>query len=231
MKKEKILIVEDDEDIQELLHYNLFKQGYDVECASSGEEGLSKVKEFVPDLILLDLMLPGIGGIDVCKEIKAGRLGADVAIIILSAKGEEADIVTGLELGADDYITKPFSPKILIARVKAALRIKRGTSEDKKNNISIGEMVIHTGRHEVLVQNKRVNLTLSEFKILYYLASKPGWVFTRNQIVNNVHGEDYPVTDRSVDVQIAGLRKKIGICGKYIETIRGIGYSFKEVGG
>lgn len=228
MPKERILVVDDEEDILELIRYNLEREGYDVVCAQTGEDGMSAAHAQVPDLIVLDIMLPGIDGLEVCKRLKADSRAAGVPIIMVSAKGEEADVVTGLELGADDYVTKPFSPRVLIARIRANLRQKvRETSEDGAT-ISIRKIVINLGRREVLVDGKRVELTYSEFQILVTLARRPGWVFTRYQIVDAVRGENYPVTERSVDVQIVGLRKKLGACGAYIETVRGVGYRFKD---
>jgi len=228
MSKKKILVVDDENDILELVNYNLSKEGFHVLCVSTGEEALTKAGSEHPDLILLDLMLPGVDGIEVCKKIKKNNALSEIPIIMLSAKGEEADIVTGLELGADDYIPKPFSPRILTARVKAVLRRKETPPETKEQPIKLHELSIHPGRHEVMIEEEPVELTFSEFKMLYFLAQRPGWVFTRYQIVREVHGEDYPVTDRSVDVQIVGLRKKLGNYGKYIETVRGVGYRFKE---
>ncbi len=231
MAKENILVVEDEEDIQELLQYNLTKENYRVTCVSSGEETLKVAKADTPDLMLLDLMLPGIDGLEVCKSLKGDPKTSKIPILMVSAKGEEADVVTGLELGADDYVTKPFSPRILLSRIKAVLRRKQGDDEEKdKNNetIEIGDMVIHPGRHEVLVKNNPVKLTFTEFRILEVLATRPGWVFTRNQIVEAVRKENFAVTDRSVDFQIVGLRRKLGECAQYIETVRGVGYRCKE---
>jgi two-component system phosphate regulon response regulator PhoB len=147
---------------------------------------------------------------------------------MLTAKSEEADVVTGLELGADDYITKPFSPRVLVARIRAVLRRKAREAPKEKETVQVHEVVIHPGRHEVLVDGESVDLTSTEFRLLHILARRPGWVFTRNQIIDAVKGSDYPVTDRSVDVQISGLRKKLGEAGEYIETVRGVGYRFKE---
>lgn len=227
MAKENILIVDDEEDIVELLRYNLSKEGYQLTCVGSGEEGLKVAKGSSPDLVLLDLMLPGVDGLDVCKALKGDSKTRHIPVIMLSAKGEEADIVTGLELGADDYLVKPFSPRVLSARVKSVLRRNKGIPEDDSSPIKIEELHINPGRHEVLIKDKLVELTSTEFKVLYFLARQPGWVFTRYQIVDAVHGDDYPVTDRSVDVQIVGLRKKLGKYGKFIETVRGVGYRFK----
>jgi two-component system alkaline phosphatase synthesis response regulator PhoP len=228
MAKEKILVVDDEEDILELLRFNLSREGCQVFCASSGEEALRLVQSEIPDLVVLDLMLPGIDGLEVTRRLKSDPNTKHLPIVMLTAKGEEADIVTGLELGADDYVTKPFSPRILVARVKAVLRRKVKEAPEETSVIRIHDLIIDPRRHEVLVNDEPVVLTFTEFGILNYMARRPGWVFTRFQIVDAVKGEDYPVTDRSVDVQIVGLRKKLGPAGKYIETVRGVGYRFKE---
>lgn len=227
--KKEILVVDDEEDILELVTFNLTREGHVVRCAASGEEALESIKNKPPHLIILDLMLPGIDGLDVTREIRRDHRTEDIPIIMLTARGEEADIVTGLELGADDYVTKPFSPRVLSARVKTVLRRKSvGSTGERESVLKIHELEIHPGRHEALVRGKVVSLTLSEFSILTHLARRPGWVFTRYQIVDAVHGREYNVTERSVDVQVAGLRKKLGPCGAYIETVRGVGYRFKE---
>lgn len=228
MPKENILVVEDEEDILELVSYNLTKNGYHVERVKTGEEALRLVKIQLPNLVLLDLMLPGIDGLDVCKRLKNDLRTQHIPIMMLTAKGEEADIVTGLELGADDYITKPFSPRILIARIRAVLRRKVKETTDENAVIRINQLMIDPIRHEVLSDDKLVALTYSEFRVLQYLTQRPGWVFTRQQIVEAARGENYTVTDRSVDVLMVSLRKKLGSCGKYIETVRGVGYRFKE---
>jgi two-component system, OmpR family, alkaline phosphatase synthesis response regulator PhoP len=228
MIKEKILVVDDEEDILELVRYNLSREGYRTLCAASGEEGLKVAKAEYPDLIVLDLMLPGVDGLDVARQLKGDEATRKVPIIMLTAKGEESDIVTGLELGAEDYITKPFSTKVLVARVRAVLRRNIQGAQEEKEVLRIHEITIHPGRHEVLVNEKPVQLTFTEFGILQFLVMRPGWVFTRNQIVDAVKGDDYYVTDRSVDVQIVGLRKKLGKAGRYIETVRGVGYRLKE---
>jgi len=228
MTGQQILVIEDEEDILEVITYNLTNEGYRVAGVTSGEDGLKAAKNAPPNLIVLDLMLPGIDGLEVCKILKHDDRTAHTPIVMLTAKGEETDIVTGLELGADDYITKPFSPRVLIARVRALLRRAAAEPVNETDTIRVHDLVITPGRHEVSVGSKPVTLTFTEFKILHTLARKPGWVFTRYQIVNAVRGEDTIVTDRSVDVQIVGLRKKLGPAGKYIETVRGVGYRFRE---
>jgi len=227
MPRGRVLVVEDEEDILELIRYQLEKDGYQIAAASSGEEALKAARKQLPDLILLDLMLPGLDGLDVCRILKSDPTTAHIPIVMLTARGEETDVVAGLELGADDYITKPFSPRVMLARVKAVLRRKGSLVPAEETTLRIGDLVIHPGRHEVLVKGKPVALTHTEFRLLQLLARRPGWVFTRGQIVDAVHGDDYPVTDRSVDVQIAGLRKKLGPCSDYVETVRGVGYRLK----
>jgi len=228
MAKEVILVVEDEEDIQELIRYNLAREGYQTVSAMSGEDALNSIDNKLPDLILLDLMLPGIDGLEICRRLKADGKTSHIPIIMVSARGEEADVVTGLELGADDYITKPFSPRVLMARIKAVLRRKSGEEKTEETVLNVSGMLIHPGRREIVIDGKRVDLTYTEFQLLHLLARRRGWVFTRYQIVNAIKGEDYPVTDRSVDVQIVGLRKKLGEYGKLIETVRGVGYRFRE---
>ena len=228
MSEESVLVIEDEEDIQELLSYNLAKAGYRVTCVDSGEEGIEAARSESPNVIILDLMLPRMDGLEVCRTLKGNAWSRRIPIIILTAKGEEEDIIRGFEAGADDYVTKPFSPRVLSARVAASLRRKAILAPDADTVIRYHEMTIHPGRHEVLVQESSVNLTHTEFCILHYLASRPGWVFTRNQIIRAVHGDDYPVTGRSVDVQVAALRKKLGPAGRLIGTVRGVGYKLGE---
>jgi two-component system phosphate regulon response regulator PhoB len=228
MAREHILVVEDEEDILELVQYKLAQEGYTVTTAASGEDGLKAVRAKMPDLVVLDLMLPGIDGLEVCKTLKGDPATRQIPVVMLTAKGEEVDVVTGLELGADDYIPKPFSPRVLVARIRAALRRQTQETANENATIQVHDLTIHPGRHQVLVKDKPVDLTATEFRVLHFLARRPGWVFTRYQIVDAVHGYDYPVTDRSVDVQIVGLRKKMGSAGKYIQTVRGVGYRFKE---
>lgn len=226
--KEKILVVDDEKDILELIDYNLTKNGYRVKTVPSGEDALALIKENDYDLIILDLMLPGVDGLDICKIIKADKQKANIPIVMVTAKADEADKVAGLEIGADHYVTKPFSPRELLAIVKATLRRKPVKQEEEKTEIERGELKIHVGRHEVTLKGERIELTHLEFRILLALAKKPGWVMTRYQIVDATRGEDVSVTDRSVDVHIVSLRKKLGEAIEYIETVRGVGYKFKE---
>ncbi|MDD3118337.1 MAG: response regulator transcription factor [Victivallales bacterium] len=230
MAKEKILIVEDEEDIRELVKYNLEREGYtSLTAVETGEEALTAVKNSPPDLILLDLMLPGIDGLTVCRKLKSNDNTAHIPIIMVTAKSEEADVVVGLEMGAEDYIVKPFSTKVMLARVRSVLR--RHSQEEELSPgdvIRRNNLVITPGKREVRLDNQMLDLTFTEFEILLLLARRPGWVYTRNQIVNEVKGSDYPVTERAIDVQIVGLRKKLGVYGGKIETIRGVGYRFNN---
>jgi DNA-binding response OmpR family regulator len=227
MAKPTILVVDDEEDIRELVTLNLRREGYGVVTCETGEQALKQVSTKMPDAIILDLMLPGIDGLEVCRRLKADPKTCQVVIVMLTAKGEEVDIVTGLELGADDYVTKPFSGKVLVARVRRLLR-KHREVDDERAAVHIHELTIDPARHEVLVGDEAVALTLTEFNILHTLARRPGRVFTRYQIVDSIHGSDYLVTDRAVDVQIVSLRKKLGPCAKYVDTVRGVGYRFLD---
>jgi two-component system phosphate regulon response regulator PhoB len=228
MPRETVFVVEDEEDILELVSYNLSKEGYQVRGFTRGEDALRQLRATGAGAIILDLMLPGMDGLEVCRQVRADPKMQGTPVVMLTAKGEESDVVAGLELGADDYIVKPFSPRILLARLRAVLRRKRQKETAEQEPLSIHGLEIHPGRHEVLVDGKKVELTSSEFRALYHLASRPGWVYTRYQIVEAVHGSSYPVTDRSVDVLIVGLRRKLGDAGRYIQTVRGIGYRFKD---
>ncbi len=228
MARESILVAEDEDDIRELLRYNLTKEGYRVACAASGEEALSLAAAAPPDLILLDLMLPGLDGLEVCRRLKREPHTRQVPIIMLTAKGEEADIVIGLELGADDYLTTPFSLRVLLARLRTALRRRQARAPEAGEPLRLNDLVIDPGRHEVRLAGQPLELTRTEFFLLHLLARRPGWVFTRGQIVQEVHGDDYAVTERSIDVHMVSLRKKLGPFGKFLETVRGIGYRLKE---
>lgn len=228
MAKETILVVDDEEDILELVRYHLSREGYEVRCAETGEEAWRKVKSHHVDLMVIDLMLPGIDGLELTRKLKNDPKARQIPVVMLSAKGEEADIVTGLELGADDYVTKPFSPRVLLARVRAVFRRRSVSTETEDEMIHIHGLLIDRGRRSLAIDDEPVDLTYTEFQVLALLASRPGWVFTRSQIVDAVRGDDYPVTDRSVDVQIVGLRKKLGERGHLVETVRGVGYRFTE---
>jgi two-component system, OmpR family, alkaline phosphatase synthesis response regulator PhoP len=222
----RILVVEDEEDIAELVRYNLAAEGYRVSCTGSGEDAIRLIRSEPFDLVVLDIMLPGISGIKVAQALRSDPKYLNLPIIMLTAKSEETDIVTGLGL-ADDYVTKPFSPKILCARISAVLR--RISESSDSDILCRGDISIDPGRRRVEIRGEPVELSFSEFQILVMLCRRPGWVFTRSQIVDAVRGDNYPVTERSVDVQIVGLRKKLGpACGHYIETVRSVGYRFKE---
>lgn len=227
----KILAVDDETDLLEIIEHHLQKAHYDVVRAETGEDAVRLARAEEPDLILLDLMLPEMDGFDVCKTLKSSPDTSGIPIIMLSARGEEADIVTGLEMGADDYITKPFSAKILLARVKSVLRRKSETMAEPGEGgetVERGPLNIDVTRHRAFCDGLELELSMTEFDILKFLANRPGWVFTRTQIVKAAKGNDYPVTDRSVDVQIVSIRKKLGNHADLIETVRGVGYRFKE---
>ena len=228
MPHENVLVVEDEEDISELIRYNLDKEGYRVACAASGEDALREARAEIPDLILLDLMLPGVDGLEVCRRLAADEKTHRIPVIMVTARGEEADIVTGLEMGAADYVTKPFSPRVLTARVRSVLRRTTAPPQAEDAAIRVHDIEIEPRRHAVKVAGEPVELTATEFKILSFLAKRPGWVFTRYQIVDGIRGPNYPVTERAIDVQIVALRRKLGKSGKLIETVRGVGYRFKE---
>ena len=228
MARVRILVVDDEPDILELIRYNLTRNNYDMTGVASGEEAFASVRTSPPDLVVLDLMLPGVDGLEVCRRLKNDARTASIPVIILSAKGEEADVVTGLELGADDYLTKPFSPRVLLARIKAVLRRQHSKPEAGDAVIAHHDLQIHPGRHEVQAADALVQLTLTEFRILHLLARRPGWVFTRNQILEAAQGDDSSVTTRAVDVHIVALRRKLGPSGDLIETIRGVGYRLQE---
>lgn len=233
VSKPNILLVEDDADIQQLVTYNLIKAGMNVTCADRGEDALLYLEQEPYDGIILDLMLPGSDGLEVCRTIRSREVTKNIPIVMLTAKSEEDDIVAGLNIGADDYVTKPFSPKVLIARIQSILRRNaagesRQAGRENNKTVSLHGLFIDPGRYEVLYKSNHIQLTNTEFTILYLLAKKAGWVFTRQQIIDRARGYEYLITPRAVDVQIFGLRKKLGEAGKLIETVRGIGYRFRE---
>jgi len=230
MPQKKVIVIEDEPDISDIIIYNLKREGYEVSSANTGELGLQTVATEKPDLVLLDLMLPGIDGLEVCRKIKEDKALESTAVILVTAKGEESDIVLGLGIGADDYITKPFSPREMIARVKAVLRRceKVSTQEETDDVIIYDELTIDSVKHKLKLKGEEVFLTATEFKILYFLAARPGRVFTREQLINNVLGDNVVIVDRNMDVHIRAIRKKLGDYKDCIETIRGIGYRFKE---
>lgn len=228
MSQERVFIIEDEADILEVLVYNLTREGYKVESARDGEEGLRKIRQKAPDLVLLDLMLPGLDGIEVCRRLKAEPTLRGTRVVMVTAKGEESDVVLGLGVGADDYICKPFSPKELLARVKAVLR--RGPQRDEP----LGERLVRDGvtidpaRHEVRVDGKPETFTATEFRLLHFLAAHPGRVFTRDHLLDRTIREDAAVIDRNIDVHVRAIRKKLGPYREYVETVRGVGYRFRD---
>jgi len=230
-KNAHVFIVEDDEGIQQLLAYTLSKEGYRCTLCGEGGRALKAIEEAVPDVVLLDVMLPGVDGFTLCRELKSRASTKEIAVIMLTAKGDEADIVQGLEIGVDDYITKPFSPRVLLARIRAVLR-RKTQRRDKgyPSPLTRGELTLDTERFEVRLRERAITMTATEFQLLHCLASQPGRVFTRQQIVDVVRGEDYAVTERAVDVQVVGVRKKLGPDQDLIQTVRGVGYRFKEQG-
>jgi DNA-binding response OmpR family regulator len=230
LSKRKIVIIEDEPDILEVLSYNLRREGFEIMSATDGNQGLALVKRELPDLVLLDLMLPGMDGVELCTNIKKHPQTQHTLLIMVTAKGEESDIVLGLGVGADDYVTKPFSPKELVARVKAVLR--RGIlleAQAPQERIVHGDLVIDSVKYRVTYAGREVKLTATEFRILQYLASHPGRVFTREQLLNHALGDDVVVVDRNIDVHVRGIRKKLEVEPPLIETIRGIGYRMADL--
>ena len=231
MKREKILVVEDEADLREVLAYNLTRDGYRVVTAENGAEGLRKARKEAPDLVLLDLMLPDLDGVEVCRRLKKDPLTATLPIIMVTAKSEEADVVLGLGVGADDYVPKPFSPRTLLARVKAVLR--RGPQREEAElarRIVRGPLTIDADRHEARLEGELVRFTATEFRLLHFLALHPGRVFTRDQLMRRVMGEDVILVDRNVDVHVRAVRAKLGVQRELLETVRGVGYRFQDTG-
>lgn len=231
MAKATILVIEDDPDIAELIGYNLGKEGYAVARAPTGESGLKAALDSVPDAIVLDVMLPGMDGREVLRRLKKDPVLQRVPVILSTAKSEDVDVVAGLEMGADDYVTKPFSPRVLVARVRAALRRSVDLAErplDAEAALSLHGIVLDPARHEVTCGDRPVELSATEFALLELFLRNPGRVFSRAGILDSIKGRDYPVTDRAVDVQILSLRRKLGDHGKYVDTVRGVGYRMKD---
>ena len=228
MSKPLIVVVEDETDIQDIIAYNLKREGYDVLTASRGDQGLSLIQAKNPDLVILDIMLPGVDGLTICQQLRAETKTKALPIIILSAKEEESDVVIGLGLGADDYIPKPFSPRELLARVKAVLRRSTVLELQQQDQIRRGDLIIDIDRHQVSLQGTPLKLTATEFKLLMVLASHPGRAFSREQLLNRVVGDAVVVVDRNIDVHIRSVRKKLGTQTGLIETVRGVGYRFAD---
>ncbi len=222
---EHVIVVEDEADIADLVALHLRRQGYRVTAFLDGEEGLTGIRRASPDLVILDVMLPGLNGWEICKEMRRDDRLAAVPILMLSARSEDVDVVTGLELGADDYVTKPFSPAVLLSRVKNLLR-RRDAGGSKEEVLKIGELEVDGGRHEVRVNEELVELTHTEFSILRYLAERPGFVRSRRDILSAIDGSH--VLERTVDVHMTSLRRKLGAVGERIETVRGTGYRLRD---
>jgi DNA-binding response OmpR family regulator len=222
-----IAVVDDEPDILNLVTLHLKKAGYEVAGFLNGDQFYTFLENKIPDLLILDLMLPDIDGFEICKQLKKNVEWENIPIIMLTAKEDETDKVLGLELGADDYVTKPFSPRELVARVKAVLR--RRAIEPKTTLVEIGDLItIDSDKHEVKLMGKKIELTSTEFKILYFLASKPGWVFSRDKILDYLWGQEKAVVDRTIDVHVRHLREKLGEYGDIIKNVRGIGYKLEK---
>lgn len=227
----RVLVVDDEPEILELVRYNLSQEDYLVDTVETGEAALKRLEDDLPAVVVLDVMLPGLSGIEVCRAIKDNPRTEHLPVIMLTARTEDQDIVTGLEAGADDYVTKPFSPRVLLARVRAALRRQPDNREPaiQGNRFTLHGIMIDIDRHEVTCRDQFISLSATEFAILEFLSRNPGWVFSRARIIDAIRGEDYPVTERSVDVQVLGIRRKLGPCGAVLETVRGVGYRMRSV--
>lgn len=232
MSRKTVLIIEDESDIRELLEYALQREGFDTSSAADGHAGLVLARRKGPDLILLDLMLPGVDGLEVCRRLKQDNATRGIPIVMVTAKGDEADVVLGLGLGADDYVPKPFSPREVVARIQAVMRrAAAGVTHDDGKLVVQGPLSIDPARHKAEYDGVDLGLTATEFRIFHYLASSPGRVFSRDQILSFALGPNAIVTDRSVDVHIRAIRKKLGDGRDLIETVRGIGYRFADAPG
>ena len=235
MVRSKIVVVEDEPDIRDVIAYNLRREGYDVVAATDGEKGLDEIRSHLPDLVLLDLMLPGMDGLDVCRELKSNQETSEIPIIMVTAKGDESDVVAGLDLGADDYVAKPFGSRELIARIRAILRRVPepvGAEEDPSAlgpRVRIGELAIDPARFEVMFHGELVEFTATEFRLLHFLASHPGRVYTRERLVKETRGEGVVILDRNIDVHVRAIRKKLGEDREFIHTVRGVGYRFRDL--
>ncbi len=228
MIRQRILIVEDEPDILEIINYNLLREGYETKTCRDGEEALNTIRRKAPDLVVLDIMLPGLDGIEVCRRLKFDPATRSIPVIMVTVKGDESDVVLGLGVGADDYVIKPFSPKELVARVKAVLR--RGAireDRDAVDRIARGGVVIDALSHKVTIDGGELPFTLTEFRLLHLLASHPGRVFTRGDIISRVIGDDAVILDRNIDAHVKMIRKKLGPYRDMVETVRGVGYRFK----
>lgn len=231
MPKASILVVEDETDIRDIISHGLEREGYAVTAVADAEKGLESMRRTRPDLVLLDMMLPGMDGFEALKRIRSDADLRAVPVIMVTARSEDADIVAGLELGADDYVCKPFSPRVLVARVRARLREtgrEEGPGAEEGRVLSSQGIELDPGRHECRIGGEPAELSATEFSLLEFLMSNPGRVFSRSRLIDAVRGPDYPVTDRAVDVQVLGLRRKMGASGDLVETVRGVGYRFRD---
>ena len=229
MKRQKIVVVEDEPDILEVFDYNLTREGFRVVTARDGADGLKKIRQELPDLVVLDLMLPGMDGLEVCRRLRGDDVTRALPVVMVTAKGEEADIVVGLGMGADDYLVKPFRPRELLARVRAVLRRSQSqTQTAASERVEFPGLVVDVGRHEVLVHGEPVTLTPTEIRLLHFLMSHPGRVFTRDQLLARAIGEHAVVIDRNIDVHVRSIRKKLGEERERLETVRGVGYRFRD---
>ncbi len=228
MKRERILVIEDDDDIRELIEYNLTREGYKVYSAADGEDGIRRAKKEAPDLVVLDLMLPGVDGIELCRRLKQDPVTRGIAVVMVPAKSEESDVVLGLGVGADDYVPKPFSPRMLLARVEAVLRRGQLKEQQGSERLVRDSIVIDTGRHEVMIDGDITDFTPTEFRLLHFLASHPGRVFTRSELLSRVVGETAIVLDRNIDVHVRAIRRKLGAYRELIQTVRSVGYRFRD---
>jgi len=227
MSKGSVLVIDDEKDLLELVRYNLEKEGYDVIAAADGTSGLEIAREHAPDLVVLDLMMPGVDGLEVCRQLRQDARTARLPVIMLTAKATEADRIVGLEMGADDYLTKPFSPRELVARIKALLR-RTSAAEQPHEVIRVGPLAIDIHRHEVVCGGREISLTATEFRILQLLATRAGRVLSRDQIIDSALGRDSSVFDRTVDVHITAIRRKLGRDADLVETVRGFGYKLRD---
>jgi two-component system phosphate regulon response regulator PhoB len=229
LKRQKIVVVEDEPDILEVFDYNLTREGFRVVTARDGADGLKKIRQELPDLVVLDLMLPGMDGLEVCRRLRGDEVTRALPVVMVTAKGEEADIVVGLGMGADDYLVKPFRPRELLARVRAVLRRSQTqTQTAASERVEFPGLVVDVGRHEVLVRGEAVTLTPTEIRLLHFLMSHPGRVFTRDQLLARAIGEHAVVIDRNIDVHVRSIRKKLGEERERLETVRGVGYRFRD---
>jgi two-component system, OmpR family, phosphate regulon response regulator PhoB len=228
MARDKVLIVEDERSLTDVLVYNLEREGYEVFVAHDGRDGLRKAQTVLPDVLILDLMLPGISGLDITRELKGSTKTASIPILMLTAKSEETDQVVGFAVGADDYVTKPFSTKVLMQRVKALLRRHSQPEPQDSDAFSFGKLKVDKRSHKVTHGNTTLDLTPTEFRLLETLIRQPGRAFTRQDLMDSAIGDGAIVLERTIDVHVKSLRKKLGSAGDYIETVRGVGYRFRE---